>query len=112
MTPTTLFYESKQKKVHIFHAADGLAYFCIVLETRMSILKQALPLVIPHWILPNYLFLKTPHSHKQDIANGISRKHLISFHFIPWSKMHKKAFTGTVFSNKYQNRHQRTATPW
>jgi hypothetical protein len=47
----------------------------------MSILKQALALVIPHWILPNYL-LEKPHSHKQDVANGISMQtpHFFSFY--------------------------------
>ena len=75
------YFLSNQATEHIFHAANGLPYFCIILETRMSFFKQAPPFVIPYWILPNYLFLKKNHSHKQDVANGISMRTPYFFSF-------------------------------
>jgi len=78
----------------------------------MSFFKQALPFVIPHYILPDYLFLKN-HTHTNRMSQMASVcQHFLSFHFIPRFKIQEKAFLGTVFSNKYQNRHQQIAPLW
>jgi hypothetical protein len=45
-------------KTTFFHAADECVYFCIILEHWLSPLRKALPSVIPHLLLIDYLFLK------------------------------------------------------